>query len=502
MAENNTLRQERLKKLNSLRAQGVNPYPTGFERTAWSAELQARHEALQPGEAVEETARVCGRVMAIRRMGGASFLVLEDGAGRIQLHAAQDNLGEARYAALLDHIDLGDFLGAEGTLFRTRRGELSVGVRAFEVLSKALLPPPEKWHGLKDVETRYRQRYLDLLSNAESREAFRTRSRAVTAMRAFLDEQGFLEVETPVLQPLYGGAAARPFVTRHHALDTDLYLRISDELYLKRLIVGGFERVYEIGRDFRNEGLSTKHNPEFTMMECYQAYTDYEGMMSLCEHMVAQVARAALGTTTIRFGEREINLTPPWRRVSLREAIRERTGLDIAEHDTEETLAAAIAAAGLEVTPQTGWGNWVDELLSAFVEPTLIQPTFLLDYPIEISPLAKRKPDEPELVERFEAFVGGFEIGNAFSELNDPLDQRERFVTLEAQRRGGDEEAQPLDEDYLTALEYGMPPTGGLGIGVDRLAMLLTNRDGIRDVILFPTLRPTSAPTAASKPAR
>jgi len=486
----NVLRAERLKKLKSLREQGVEPYPTGFKRTARSAELQARHLQLPAGEAVDEVARVCGRVAAMRRMGGASFLVLEDEAGRIQLHAAQDALGEDRYAFLLAHVDLGDFLGVEGPLFRTRRGELSVGVRAFEILSKALLPPPEKWHGLKDIETRYRQRYLDLLANRESREAFRTRSRAITAMRAFLDAEGFLEVETPVLQPLYGGAAARPFVTHHNALDADLYLRISDELYLKRLIVGGYERVYEIGRDFRNEGLSTKHNPEFTMMECYQAYADYRDMMALCERAVAHAAEATLGTTRIAFGEHTIDVAPPWRRLSLREAIKAHTGLDIAEHDSEEALKAAVEQAGLELTPQTGWGHWVDELLSAFVEPKLIQPTFLLDYPLALSPLAKRKADAPAWVERFEAFAGGFEIGNAFSELNDPLDQRERFASMEAQRRGGDLEAQPLDEDYLTALEYGLPPTGGLGIGVDRLAMLLTNRDSIRDVILFPTLRP------------
>jgi len=492
MTEVNPLRAERLKKLQSLGSAGHAPYPARFDRSHLAQQLQAQGQGLTSAEqfAALPPVRVCGRITAFRQMGGASFFDLTDGSGRIQLYGEKEALGP-QYEFLLAHLDIGDFLGVEGRLFRTKRGELSIQIALCTFLSKALLPMPEKWHGLKDTETRYRQRYLDLMSNEETRKAFRTRSHIVTAMRRFLDEAGFLEVETPVLQPLYGGAAARPFTTHHNKLDATLYLRISDELYLKRLIVGGFERVYEIGRDFRNEGLSTKHNPEFTMMECYQAYADYEDMLRLCEQMVASVAQAALGTTSISFQGKQIELAPPWTRMTLREAIRERTGVDFQAHPSLQALCSAIAAAGLEVAPQPTWGKTVDELLSKFVEPQLIQPTFLVDYPLELSPLAKRKADAPELVERFEAFCGGFELGNAFSELNDPLDQRGRFETEATLRRQGDEETQPLDEDFITALEHGMPPTGGLGVGVDRLTILLTDRPSIRDVILFPALRPT-----------
>lgn len=493
MSEHNPLREERLKKLDALKACGVDPYPASFERTAWAHDLHARFDGADDATlAAQPGVRVCGRVSALRRMGKASFLDVRDGSDRIQLYAQQGALGEA-YSALMDPLDLGDFLGVGGSLFRTKKGELSVQVETFTFLCKALLPPPEKWHGVKDTETRYRQRHLDLMTNEETREAFRTRSRIVSAMRACLDGQGFLEVETPVLQPVYGGATARPFTTHHHKLDTTLYLRISDELYLKRLIVGGFERVYEIGRDFRNEGLSTKHNPEFTMMECYQAYADYNTMMALTENLVAQVAQAALGTTQITFQGQTIDLSPPWRRVSLQQAILQHSGIDYRSHPTAEGLERAVRAAGLKVTAQKTWAKWVDELLSVFVEPTLIQPTFLTDYPFELSPLAKRKPGDPALVERFEAFCGGFEIANAYSELNDPLDQRARFEAEAQMRSQGDEETQPLDEDYLAAMEHGMPPTGGLGIGVDRLTILLTDRSSIRDVILFPTLRPVRA---------
>jgi lysyl-tRNA synthetase class 2 len=374
-------------------------------------------------------------------------------------------------------------------MFRTRTGEASLHVEAFEVLAKALLPLPEKWHGLRDVEIRYRQRYLDLIANPAVREVFITRSRIVTAIRRFLDERGFLEVETPVLQPLYGGAAARPFTTYHNALDRTLYLRIADELYLKRLIIGGLDRVYEIGLNFRNEGISTEHNPEFTVIELYQAYADYHDIMRLVEEIYATVAQEVLGTTRITYQGKAIDLTPPWRRVTMRDAILEHTGVDIEAHRDLEALWRVARERDLPVGKKPTWGKMVEEIFSACVEPTLIQPTFVLDFPVEVSPLAKKKPDAPHLVERFEFFIGTLECGNAFSELNDPLDQRERF---EAQRRdaaAGDEEAHPLDEDFLTAVEHGMPPTGGLGFGIDRMVMLFTDQPSIREVILFPQLR-------------
>jgi lysyl-tRNA synthetase class 2 len=496
----NTLRQERLSKLESLRELGIDPFPVKFERTHEAQIIQDTYQDVTEAEQFEglDAVRVCGRITALRRMGGAAFMDLRDGSGRIQLYVQKEGLGD-QYDVLMNHLDLGDFLGVEGTLFRTRKGELSIEIRTFQILGKALLAPPEKWHGIKDTEIRYRQRYLDLMSSEESREAFRTRSKIVTAMRRFLDDRDFLEVETPVLQPIYGGAAARPFTTHHNKLDTTLYLRISDELYLKRLIVGGYERVYEIGRDFRNEGLSTKHNPEFTMMECYQAYADYEDIMELVEQMVSFVAEQALTSTTIQFEEHEIDLSPPWKRMTLRDAILEKSGIDFMQYPTAEELEAAIKDAGLKVTPQKTWAKWVDELLSEFVEPDLIQPTFLTDYPVALSPLAKKRTDNPELTERFEAFCGGFEIGNAFSELNDPLDQKERFLSEAKMSEQGDKETQPLDEDFITAMEHGMPPTGGLGIGIDRLAILLTNRPSIRDVILFPTLRRKDSEKPASE---
>jgi len=481
------LREERLKKLALLREQGIDPYPPRFHTTEQIGEVVRRFSDLPPAERTDHRTRLAGRIIALRRMGRATFLDLREGEAKIQCYANADGLAE-RYE-LLDLLDVGDFLGVEGTVFTTKRGELSVDLESFTLLAKALRPPPEKWHGLKDIEQRYRQRYLDLLSNEEVRKLFITRSRIISAMRRFLDERGFLEVETPILQPIYGGAAARPFETYHHALEQPMYLRISDELYLKRLVIGGYSRVYEIGKDFRNEGLSTKHNPEFTQMECYQAFADYHGMMELAEQLIFSVAQEALGRTEITYQGHRIDLTPPWRRITLRDAILERTGIDIEEHHVLEALEGAVAERGLQLDPQPSWGKLVDELLSEYVEPELVQPTFVLDYPVEISPLAKRKPDKPELVERFELFIGGLELGNAFTELNDPLDQAERFRSQEKQRQMGDEEAHKLDEDFLTALEHGMPPTGGLGIGVDRLVMLLTDSRSIREVILFPTLR-------------
>jgi lysyl-tRNA synthetase class 2 len=376
-----------------------------------------------------------------------------------------------------------------GAVFRTRTGEITVRVGQWSLLAKTLRPLPEKWHGLTDVEVRYRQRYLDLLTNERARKTFIVRTRLVSAIRRYLDERGFLEVETPVLQPIYGGAAARPFVTFHNELGANLFLRISDELYLKRLIIGGLDRVYEIGHDFRNEGVSTRHHPEFTMLEVYQAYADYNDMMRLTEELYFAVAQEVLGTGKITFGGNEIDLTPPWRRVSMRDAILEKTGIDIQQANTLPALRQEIASHGLTVEPKHNWGKQVEELFDATVEPGLIQPTFVLDHPVEISPLAKRRADTPELVERFEFWIAGQESGNAFSELNDPIDQRSRFENQGQQQKAGDEEAHPMDEDWIRALEHGMPPTGGLGIGIDRMTMLFTDNTSIREVILFPALR-------------
>ena len=396
-------------------------------------------------------------------------------------------MGDA-YEGLLD-LDLGDLVGVEGAPFRTRRGELSLRVDAWTLLAKSLRPAADKYHGLTDVEQRYRHRELDLIANEETRELFMLRTRAVAAVRRFLDERGFLEVETPVLQPLYGGALARPFTTFHNALDRQLYLRIATELYLKRLIVGGLEKVYELGKDFRNEGLSHKHNPEFTMLETYEAYADYTDVAAMTEELVAFVARETLGTTTVERDSDTIDLSPPWRRVTLRDAILDETGVDIAAITDRDELAAQMKSRGLEVGEGAGWGKLVDELLSKLVEPKLIQPTFVLDYPVELSPFARPHRSEPGLVERFEGFVGGVEIANAFSELNDPDEQRTRFEEQQRLQLAGDEEVQPFDEDYLRALEQGMPPTGGLGLGIDRLVMILSGRHSIREVVLFPALR-------------
>jgi lysyl-tRNA synthetase class 2 len=411
-----------------------------------------------------------------------AFLDVVDRSGRLQLQARVDELGEEGYERLTS-LDLGDLIGAEGTIFASKRGELTLRVDRFELLAKSLRPPPEKYHGLRDVETRYRQRELDLMANEETRRIFRTRARTIAAVRRFLDEHGYVEVETPVLQPLYGGALARPFTTHHNALDRDFYLRIATELYLKRLIVGGLERVYELGKDFRNEGLSPKHNPEFTMLEFYEAYADYHVIAERLEQLVAHVA-SAVGY------EGELDFTPPWRRATVREAILERTGVDVLAHRTRDELAAAMREHGLEAPEDDTWAQLVDlELISKHVEPHLEQPTILFDYPVELSPFAKRHREHEGLVERFEAFVGGVEIANAFTELNDPDDQRRRFEQQRDEAQAGDEEAQPFDEGFLRALEHGMPPTGGIGIGIDRLVMVLTGAKSIREVVLFPALR-------------
>lgn len=488
--------QQRRLKLARLRELGIDPYPARARRTHTAAQAIAALERMAEGvEGVVVT--VAGRLVSIRVMGRSSFAHIEDGSGRLQLYVQRDSVGEELYTLFKQNLDLGDFVEATGPVFRTRTGEPSVHVTGLRLLAKALRPLPvvkEKdgqiFDAFTDKEQRYRQRYVDLAVNRDVRELFRTRARIVSALRRFLDERGFLEVETPVLQPIYGGASARPFVTYHNQLKQNLYLRISDELYLKRLIVGGLERVYEIGRDFRNEGISFKHNPEFTQLEFYMAYADYQEVMALAEQMVAGVVQEVLGTTRITYKGHEIDLAPPWRRWRLHDAIREITGIDYRQYRDADSLYQAIIQIGGTPERKATWGKLIDPTLINLIEPHLIQPTFLYDYPLEVSPLAKRKPDEPDLVERFEFFIGGLELGNAFSEINDPLDQRERFLATSRALAEGDEEAHPLDEDYITALSYGMPPTGGFGMGIDRLTMLLTGRESLREVILFPHLRP------------
>ncbi|MDQ5824471.1 MAG: lysine--tRNA ligase [Chloroflexota bacterium] len=491
----------RLAKLEELRVQGLEPYPPRSHRThtaqealAVFEEWEAANSGVQPAEGEERTnpvVTVVGR-MRLRRPGGkVTFAHIEDESGRLQLFFRINDLQEKPwdYEAVNTLLDLGDFVQAEGFMFRTRTGEPTLHVLRYHLLSKALQPLPDKWHGLTDTETRYRQRYLDLVANEEVRETFRVRSRMVTYIRSYLDSRGFLEVETPVLQPLYGGAAARPFVTHHNALDQDLYLRIADELYLKRLIVGGFERVYEIGHDFRNEGVDIKHNPEFTMLELYQAYADYNTMMSLLEEMISGMVMSVHGSYRIEYQGQPLDFTPPWPRVDWRATLREQSGIDIAEYPDTQALVALAQRKGVDVETGASRAKVLDELQGHFIEPLLVQPSFLLDYPLEVSPLAKRKPGDPAVVERFEAFVSTFEIANAFSELNDPLEQYDRFREQVEAGRGGDEEAHQMDLDYVTALMVGMPPTGGMGVGIDRLAMVLTDKYSIRDVILFPHMR-------------
>lgn len=481
---------ERRRKLEELRRSVAVPYPTKYQDREEIAVLRERYERLADGDEDATVHRLAGRVMAKRLHGKLSFLVVKDGTGELQLLAAADALGDA-YEAVQD-LDLGDIIGAEGTMLRTRRGELSLRVSSIALLTKSLRPLPEKFHGLHDVELRYRKRYLDTIVNDESREVFIKRARIVSAIRRFLDERGFVEVETPILQPLYGGAMARPFVTHHNELERDLYLRIAVELYLKRLIIGGIDRVYEIGKDFRNEGVSYKHNPEFTMLETYEAYVDYNHVMDMVEQLLVTAARA-VGGLTVDFRSHEIDLTPPWPRKTMRETIAEKTGIDIGADDVRDVagLQAAIKAKGLDerVPLAPTWGLQVDELFSEMVEPDLIQPVFITEHPLETSPFAKKTPHDPRFVERFEGFIAGMETSNAFSELNDPDDQRARFMQHMDDLAAGDETAHRLDEDFLEAMEHGMPPTGGMGMGIDRVVMILTGAASIRDVILFPQLR-------------
>ena len=488
---------QRRANLKALRALGVDPYPGRFDAAASISTVVQDHGARTSEElkAARLTTRVAGRILARRTFGKANFLVLSDGRARIQVYLRQDSLPERDFQ-VLTLLDLGDWVGVEGRLFRTRTDEFTLWSSRLEFLAKCLLPLPEKWHGLTDVETRYRQRYLDLIVNAESRRVFEVRSHAVSALRGFLVERDFLEVETPMMQAMAGGALARPFATHHNALDIPLYMRIAPELYLKRLTVGGVERVFEINRNFRNEGISTQHNPEFTMLEFYWTYADSEQLMALTEEMVRHVARTVVGSDTLTFGEHTLELGPPFRRLSLREGARaaasRRLGVEVTEGDLRSRQPAAALAGrlGIEVTPGMGAGRIATEIFDRLCEADLVQPTFVYDFPTEVSPLAKQKAGDPDTVERFELCAGGLELANAFSELNDPVEQRRRFEAQLRQRAGGDEEAHAMDEDYLRALEFGMPPAGGAGVGVDRLMMLLTNSPSIRDVILFPLMRP------------
>jgi lysyl-tRNA synthetase class 2 len=489
MSEINEQIQSRINKLNGLREKGVEPYAGAFEFADHAADLQSAH-ANSDKEALEASPVECsvaGRVMLFRPMGKAAFAHIQDATGRIQLYLQRDALGKSY--AVAKKLDVGDIVGVSGTLFRTKTGELTVNVSEFRLLTKSLRPLPEKWHGLKDVEMRYRQRYLDLIVNPEVKDAFMKRSAIIKAIRDFLEGKGFIEVETPMMQPIPGGATAKPFKTHHNALDIDLYMRIAPELYLKRLLVGGYERVFELNRNFRNEGISSKHNPEFTMLEFYIAYKDYDFLMSFTEELIPHIAQKVLGTTKLAYGEQELDLTPPWPRKPMLDAMREKGVPDEALTGFEQAKAYA-KQEGIEVLPGASFGKVLDEIFSAKVEPTLVNPTFITDYPVELSPLAKRRRDNPELVERFELFIAGREIANAFSELNDPMDQRGRFEEQVKAKEAGDEEASDMDDDYVRALEVGMPPAAGEGIGIDRLVMLLTDAHSIRDVILFPHQRP------------
>ena len=488
---------QRKANLEELRKLGVDPYPRRFDPQASVDEIVREHGArsAEDLEAAQITTRTAGRILAIRSFGKANFLVLSDGKSRVQVYIRQDALSERDFQ-IFKLLDFGDWVGVEGRLFRTKTKEFTIWASTLEFLAKCLLPLPEKWHGLTDVEIRYRQRYLDLIVNPDSRRVFETRSRIVTAMREFLIARGFLEVETPMMQAIPGGALARPFVTHHNALDMKLYLRVAPELYLKRLTVGGIERVFEINRNFRNEGISTQHNPEFTMLEFYWSYADYNDLMGLTEQLLAEVARSATGTEQIQYGDQTISLSAPFRRLSLREGARaaasKQLGVSVepGELRSRDTAAALASRLGIEITGAMGAGKIAAEIFERLCEDDLVQPTFVYDFPTEVSPLSKQKPDDSDTVERFELYIAGVEIANAFSELNDPVEQRRRFEEQLRQRAGGDEEAHAMDEDYVRALEFGMPPAAGEGIGIDRLVMLLTNSPSIRDVILFPLMRP------------
>lgn len=487
-AEALTPQEAKEAKLKGLIEAGINPYPHAYDRTHQAGELQDKYKDLENGAETQDTVRVAGRIMAMRNNG--MFIDLQDASGKIQVFCHKDTMS-GEELSILDYFDIGDIIGAEGTIRRTPRGELSVRTQRVTMLTKSLQPLPEKYHGLSDVEQRYRQRYLDLIMNDESRQTLRTRSRIVSFIRNYMDDMGAIEVETPVLQSIMGGASAKPFVTHHNALGEDFYLRIATELPLKRLIVGGLsDSVYEIGRIFRNEGISIKHNPEFTSIEGYHAYTDYNDIMNMIEDLVCKCVEYIHGSLVIPFEDRTIDFTRPWRRVSMIDAIREQTGVDFLSFETAREALDAAFELGVKVDPKSNWGQIVEAMFDEKVEKMLINPTHVIDHPMDISPLAKVHRENPRLVERFETFCNGWEIANAFTELNDPKIQRLRFEEQVAQREAGDEEAQMMDDDFVTALEYGLPPCGGWGMGIDRLTMLLTNSQNIRDVIAFPTLRP------------
>ncbi len=479
--------EQRLEKIQGLREQGIGPYAYKYNRTHNNRDVSQKYAELSGETFSEEKVAVAGRVVAYRGHGKTVFGHVLDESGKLQVYFRANDLPEEKFQ-LVKQLDVGDFIGVQGSVFRTRTGELTVKVEDVELLAKAVRPMPEKWHGLKDVEVRYRQRYLDLLSNETSMETFRTRFEIIREIRNYLQERGFMEVETPMMQPIPGGAAAKPFMTHHNALSRDLFMRIAPELYLKRLLIGGFEKVFELNRNFRNEGISTMHNPEFTMIEIYQAYVDGEAMMQLTESMIAHLAQSIHGTTKITYQDTAIDLTPPWRRLGYVEAVNEAVGRNTWE-ENEEALAALCREHKLEIPEHAKKMEMIELLFEELVEPALIQPTFVVDFPIELSPLAKQKANAPHLADRFEPYIAGHEYANGFSELNDPLEQRRRFEAQLKKRERGDDEAQRMDEDYLRAMEYGMPPAGGLGIGIDRLVMLLTDSASIRDVILFPQLR-------------
>ncbi|WP_101847097.1 lysine--tRNA ligase [Halobacillus sp. Marseille-P3879] len=488
--ELNDQMQVRREKLNSYKEQGLDPFGSKFERTALASDLQSQYDEYTKEELEEKQfpATIAGRIMTKRGKGKAGFAHIQDLSGQIQLYVRKDAIGEDAYA-VFKSADIGDIVGVSGEMFKTNVGELSVKANKFEILTKSLRPLPEKFHGLKDVEQRYRQRYLDLITNPDSRDTFVLRSKIIQSMRRYLDNLGFLEVETPMMHSIPGGASARPFVTHHNALDMELYMRIAIELHLKRLIVGGMEKVYEIGRVFRNEGVSTRHNPEFTMIELYEAYADYHDIMSLTEHLIAHISKEVLGTTKVQYDEQEIDLEPDWTRLHMVDAVKEYTGVDFWKQMSDEDARSLAKEHGVEIQETMTFGHIVNEFFEQKVEEKLIQPTFVYGHPIEISPLAKKNPEDARFTDRFELFIVGREHANAFSELNDPIDQRERFEAQLKEREEGNDEAHLMDDDFLESLEYGMPPTGGLGIGIDRLVMLLTNSASIRDVLLFPQMR-------------
>ena len=488
MDETNALMRQRKEKLNEIRDAGIDPYPHQYEPTHTTNGIHEKYRDVNDIPDTENRVTIAGRIMTKRDHGKSSFAHVQDSTGRIQVYVRRDGVGPDAYL-IYRRFDVGDIIGVSGTVFRTRTGELTINVDTVKLLSKSIRPLPEKWHGLTDKQTRYRQRYADLIMNPDVKEVFLKRTQIIQAIRDMLNDQDFIEVETPILQPIYGGASARPFTTYHNTLDQSLYLRIANELYLKRLIVGGFDRVYEFSRDFRNEGMDRDHNPEFTMLELYQAYVDYMDVMHLTENLIAKTVETIHGSTKITYQGQQLDFSPPWHRMTMIESIKKYSSFN-PETMTEVELYTEAKTAGIELDGNESKGQIIAEFFDTYVENKLIQPTFIYDYPIEVSPFAKKKPENPEFVERFEFFVAGMELGNAFSELNDPIDQRQRFLEQAANLEKGDDEAFMVDEDYLRALEYGMPPTGGLGIGIDRLTMLLTDQYSIRDVILFPQMRP------------